>query len=183
MVKRRWPSSPLARSLARAVARRTRTVARPRGTLPVSVAPVSSRQAKPSRASPSFTELDRVARGRAGPACPRESPRHRRVSDERARIQALGTERERKRASEEEGGTETERKRKRRGRETERLPPPPLSGLPRVRLSVAPSDQEDGPTGGRLSGPSTRGASTGRPTTTTTTTTKTKTSLAETVVC
>lgn len=176
MVKRRWPSSPLARSRGRASHEDCCAAARdPTGVGRAGFEP-------PSQAEPSQPELygTRSCRGaERGPLVP-GSPRHRRVSDERARIQALGTEREEE--GERGGGRNGERKRKWRGRETERLPPPPLSGLPRVRLSVAPSDQEDGPTGGRLSGPSTRGASTGRPTTTTT---KTKTSLAarDTVVC
>lgn len=138
------------------------------------------RAAKPSRASPSFAELDRAAGqsgarlsqgGRATAECPTSAQGYRRLG-----------QRESKRASEEEGGTERGRgsgeEERQRARLLHRFQACLVS-----RLCVAPSDQEDGPTGGRLSGPSTRGASTGRPTTTTTTKTKTSSAARETVVC
>lgn len=101
VVKRRWPSSPLARSRGRASHEDCCAAARdPTGVGRAGFEP-------PSQAEPSQPELygTRSCRGaERGPLVP-GSPRHRRVSDERARIQALG-QRERKRASEEEGGTE-----------------------------------------------------------------------------
>lgn len=114
-------------------------------------------------------------RGRAGPVreaapLPRESVRRERARRDRAQGYRP-RDRERERAGQRDGRGERERERasanargeKRRDgeeRARERAPPPPPSGL-YSRLCVAPSDQEDGPTEPSVSGPSTRGASTG----------------------
>lgn len=148
----RWPGP--SRAFARAVARRTRTVARPRGTLPVSVVPVPSCQ-------PELTELSRATRGAERGPCVREAARHRRACRESPTRARKDTAREEKRERGRPSGEDSDGRRKReiargggrdrdeekRGREeSERAPPPPPSGLPRVRPSVC-NDQEDGLTG------------------------------------